>query len=89
MTTVNLPRGSPSRSVGNPTYWRIIDYAVTSSHDTNGLIVVAAMRCDRGSEGEIYPSVVYSQLCKCLKEAESPSIQCLIETRLMTVHLTL
>jgi len=78
MTAVNLPRGSRNSSVGNPTYWRIIDYVVTSSLDTNGLVVVAAMRCDRRSDGEINPAVIYSQLCKCIKESESSSIQNLI-----------
>ena len=62
MTAVNLPHGSRNRSVGNPTYWGIIDYVLTSSRDTNGLVVVAAMRCDRRSDGEIYLTVVYSRL---------------------------
>ena len=74
MPAVNLLRGSRNRSVGNPTYWRIIDYAVTSSRDTNGLVVVAAMRCDRRREGEICLAIIYSQLRTCIKESESSSI---------------
>jgi hypothetical protein len=72
MTAENLPRGSRNRSVGNPTYWRIIDYVVTSSRDTNGLVVVAAMRCDRRSEGEAYLAVIYSQLLNVLRKVGVP-----------------
>ena len=61
MTAVNFPRGSRNRSVGNPTYWGIIHYVVTSSRDTNGLVVVAAMRCDQHSgEKYIWPSFTTS-----------------------------
>ena len=71
MTAVNWPRGSLNRSVGNPTYWRIIDYVVTSYPDTNGLIVVATIRCDRFYNAEICLSVIFSQLCKFPMEIEA------------------